>query len=122
MNITEWDDLHDYVKPLISKDCPTDSIYWDQAVLITEKLNRLDELESDSKLRYKNEINDFFDYLREDWMDDYEHQQMISESLKEMNLTVKTLDDMIHEGVKNGYSVEYQMDIVKQVIKRARNE
>ncbi|MFW5872340.1 MAG: hypothetical protein ACOCUT_04465 [bacterium] len=45
VKIERWEDLHDDVKPLIAEECARNLISWKQAEIITEKLNRLEQLE-----------------------------------------------------------------------------
>ena len=69
-------------------------------------------------MKYETEINEFIDiaFPKESWMDEEEHHEVISETFKVMGLTKEKLSEQIDIGVKNGYSVQQQIEIIKKVL------
>lgn len=70
----------------------------------------------ETELRYGKEIQEFFDFLKEDWVTDEEHAQVIRAVMSKLKITEKDIDNMLRVGVKNGSSVETQFDVIKKVI------
>ena len=70
-------------------------------------------------MKYETEIDNLLkDILYdESWMNDEDYQKVIDLTFKEMGITKQKLSDDIEIGVKNGYTVEQQIDILKQVLK-----
>lgn len=72
-------------------------------------------------MKYETEINQILDtvLLKESWMTDEEHQEIIEETFKQMDINKQKLSDDIEVGVKNGYTVKQQIDLLKQVLNGA---
>jgi len=71
---------------------------------------------STKKIKHQNTINDFFDFLHEDWMNEKDKREFNNEVLKAMGKNLNQLDEEIEVGVKNGYSPERQMAIIREFI------
>jgi hypothetical protein len=69
-------------------------------------------------MKYETEINEILDTVltKESWMTDEEHQEIIEETLKQMDINKQKLSDDIEIGVKNGYTVKQQIDLLKRFI------
>ena len=67
-------------------------------------------------MKYENEINEVINIVcpKESWMADEEHQEIIEETFKQMGITKQKLSDDIETGVKNGYSVKLQIELLKR--------
>lgn len=67
-----------------------------------------------SEIKYKSEIDKIFeDCFKEDWMaeDDW------SEFLTLLNIDYKKMGDEIEIGIKNGYSLDNQLLIIRKMLK-----
>ena len=49
-------------------------------------------------------------------MTDEEHQEIIEETFKQMDINKQKLSDDIEIGVKNGYTVKQQIELLKRVL------
>ncbi len=69
-------------------------------------------------MKYEIEINDILNTLlpKESWMTDEEHKEVIEETLNQMGINRQKLSDDIEVGVKNGYTVKQQIDLLKRVL------
>jgi hypothetical protein len=69
-------------------------------------------------MKYENEINEMLKLAipKDSWTTDNEHEDIINESLKQTGITKQKLSDDIETGIKNGYTVEQQLDILKRVL------
>jgi len=69
-------------------------------------------------MKYENEINEIINTVlpKEGWMTDEEHQEIIEETFKQMGINKQKLSDDIETGVKNGYTVKQQIELLKQVL------
>jgi hypothetical protein len=52
----------------------------------------------------------------ESWMDDEDYKEVIDLTFKTMGITKQKLSDDIETGIKNGYTVKQQIDLLKQVL------
>ena len=69
-------------------------------------------------MKYENEINEVINNVipKEGLMTYEEHQEIIEETFKQMGITKQKLSDDIETGVKNGYSVKLQIELLKRVL------
>jgi hypothetical protein len=69
------------------------------------------------EIRYEKEINDLLrDTFYEDWMDEHDWREFLN-SLEELtNFSVKLMSTALEEGIKNGYSIETQLELCRMVI------
>ena len=69
-------------------------------------------------VKYENEIDALLKDLLydESWMDDEDYKEVIEETFKIMGITKQKLSDDIEVGVKNGYTVEQQIFLLKRVL------
>jgi len=69
-------------------------------------------------IKYEKEINQFLRNLfYENWMTEDEFNEIISESFKRLNTNIEKLNNDIEIGIKNGYSIETQFELVKNFLK-----
>ncbi len=52
------------------------------------------------------------------WMNEDDYQQAVELVLKETNMTKEVLSDQLQTGCDNGYSIEQQFHIIKEVFKK----
>ena len=57
------------------------------------------------------------DLFFENWMDEEDWKEFLIELEKANGVTLATLSNEIETGVKNGHSLEKQIELVKQVLK-----
>lgn len=69
-------------------------------------------------MKYENEINEMLNTAisKERWMTDAEYKELIDEVFKRMGITKQKLSDDIEIGVKNGYTVEQQISVMKLIL------
>lgn len=69
-------------------------------------------------MKYETEINEILNTVlpKESWMTDEEHKEVIEETFKQMGINKQKLSDDIEVGVKNGYTVKQQIDLLKRVL------
>lgn len=68
-------------------------------------------------MKYEKEINQLLrDIIFEDWMTEKEYNDIIDHTFILTGITKEKLDSEIEFGVKNGYSVETQMEAIKIVL------
>ena len=87
----------------------------EQRELLAE-IMRLDELSGlyeEPKYKLTNEILEKI--FKEDWMDENDWNDMMS-TIKQKGL-ITQLENALEVGVKNGYSVEQQIEIAKLIFK-----
>ena len=65
---------------------------------------------------YEKEIKKLFSSMHEDWMDDEDKDAFDSEMLKLMGGIDKVNRD-IRTGVENGFTVEFQLNLLKRAIR-----
>ena len=69
-------------------------------------------------MKHEKEIDQILkDILFKDWMDDEDYKEVIDITFKAMGITKQKLCDDLEIGIKNGYSLEQQLNILKQVLK-----
>ena len=66
-------------------------------------------------MKYETEINEMLSIAipKESWMTEDEHGEIINETFNQMGITKQQLSDDIEKGVKNGYTVEKQIAVLK---------
>jgi hypothetical protein len=52
----------------------------------------------------------------ESWMDDEDYKELIYLTFRTMGITKQKLSDDIEIGIKNGYTVKQQIDLLKRVL------
>jgi len=52
----------------------------------------------------------------ESWMDDEDYKEVIDLTFKTMGITKHKLSDYIEIGIKKGYTVKQQIDLLKRVL------
>lgn len=68
-------------------------------------------------MKYEKEIDILLrEILYEDWLTEDEYNEIISDAFKKMAITKEKLSNDIEIGVQNGYSIEYQFSLIKQVL------
>jgi hypothetical protein len=67
-------------------------------------------------MKFEKEINDLLNQLipKEGWMNDLEHEKIVEMTFKTMGITKQKLSDDLEVGVKNGYTVEQQIALLKE--------
>ena len=69
-------------------------------------------------MKHKKVIEEFLRHLfLEDWMDKEDYESVLELTLKGCDTTIQKLSDEIEVGVKNGYTVSKQIELMKQVTK-----
>jgi hypothetical protein len=67
------------------------------------------------KIPFETEINNFLKELfYENWMDENDWQMF----LEETNISIENLSNDLQIGLKNGYSIQGQFDLVRVVLKK----
>lgn len=69
-----------------------------------------------SDLKYAKELTQFFDMILAPGLTPMEKADDIAIILDMAGVTLKEMDEKIEEGVRNGYSVEKQLFIMKLII------
>jgi hypothetical protein len=68
-------------------------------------------------MKYEKEIDQFLrDIIYEDWMDEEDYNEVITETFKQLGTNKEKLSSDIEIGIKNGYSIETQFALVKRVL------
>lgn len=67
-------------------------------------------------MKYETEIDNLLKELLydESWMDDEDYKEVIDLTFKTMGITKQKLSDDIEIGIKNGYTVKQQIDLLKR--------
>ncbi|NGZ17530.1 hypothetical protein G6Z94_09255 [Vibrio aestuarianus] len=68
---------------------------------------------NNAQLKHQAPIYSVFEIMFESWMNDDEKREFIDLVLQRAGITLSELDESIEEGVKNGYSVEEQLAVVR---------
>ena len=76
--------------------------------IVRQRLNMKHETEIDRLL--KELLYD------ESWMDDQDYKEVIDLTFRTMGITKQKLSDDIEIGIKNGYTVKQQIDLLKRVL------
>lgn len=61
--------------------------------------------------------NLFLDIMREDWMTEEDVHFVLNESLEAVGMDMNKLIKQFIIGVENGYSIEEQFEIIKEIFK-----
>lgn len=69
-------------------------------------------------MKHESEIDNLLKELLydESWMDDEDYKEVIDLTFKTMGITKQKLSDDIEIGIKNGYTVKQQIDLLKRVL------
>jgi len=69
-------------------------------------------------MKYETEINEILNTVlpKESWMTDDEHKEIIEETFMQMGVNKQKLSDDIEVGIKNGYTVKQQIELLKRVL------
>jgi hypothetical protein len=69
-------------------------------------------------MKHENEIDNLLKELLydESWMDDEDYKEVIDLTFKTMGITKQKLSDDIEVGIKNGYTVKQQIELLKRVL------
>ena len=69
-------------------------------------------------MKHETEIDNLLKELLydESWMDDEDYKEVIDLTFKQMGINKQKLSDDIEVGVKNGYTVKQQIDLLKRVL------
>ena len=69
-------------------------------------------------MKHQTEIDKLLKELIYDgsWMDDEDYEEVIELTFKTMGITKQKLSDDIEIGIKNGYNVEQQIELLKRVL------
>lgn len=65
--------------------------------------------------RHGKAIHEIFELLFEPWMNDSDKFELIKLYLSANNKTLGDLDDALEKGLRNGYSIEDQISLCKEV-------
>ena len=69
-------------------------------------------------MKYEKDIDNLLkDLIYQDWMNDSDYNEVLSEIFKELNITKEKLCLDIEVGVNNGYSIDQQFVIIKKIFK-----
>lgn len=69
-------------------------------------------------MKYEKEIDQLlFDIIYEDWMSKDDYDYIINDVLNEQGISKQSLSNYIETGIKNGFMLETQFDIIKKIIK-----
>jgi len=71
-------------------------------------------------MKYEAEINNIISevFPKEDWMTEDEHKEISGKTFEVMGISKQELSNQIEIGVKNGYSVSEQMNIIKMAFNK----
>lgn len=69
-------------------------------------------------IKHETEIDNLLKELLYDksWMDNEDYKKVINLTFKNMGITKQKLSDDIEVGIKNGYTVKQQIDLLKRVL------
>ena len=69
-------------------------------------------------MKHETEIDNLLKELLydESWMDDEDYKEVIDLTFKTMGITKQKISDDIEIGIKNGYTVKQQIDLLKRVL------
>lgn len=69
-------------------------------------------------MKHETEIDNLLKELLydESWMDDEDYKEVIDLTFKAMGITKQKLSDDIEIGIKNGYTIEQQIDLLKRIL------
>lgn len=71
-------------------------------------------------MEYELEVKQLLkDLFFEDWMDENDWTEFLDEFFRQTGTSIKSLCDDIKIGINNGYSLEYQINALKLIFKKA---
>jgi len=72
-------------------------------------------------MKHEIEINKLLKELfyDESWMDDNDYKEVIELTFKTTDITKQKLSDSIEIGIKNGYNVEQQIELLRKYLNAA---
>lgn len=71
-------------------------------------------------IKYEKELTQILrEGLYETWMTEDEYQECLRLTLSVMNTDIQKLSDQVQIGVDNGHSAEFQMKLIKQLMKKS---
>jgi hypothetical protein len=73
-------------------------------------------------MKHEASLNQIFEMLYEPWMSQEDKDYVKSELLKSMGVTMEQLDEDLETGVKNGFSVEVQLELIRKFIAKKRKQ
>lgn len=73
-------------------------------------------------MKHEASLNQIFEMLYEPWMSQEDKDYVKSEFLKSMGVTMEQLDEDLETGVKNGFSVEIQLELIRKFIAKKRKQ
>jgi hypothetical protein len=73
-------------------------------------------------MKHEASLNQIFEMLYEPWMSQDDKDYVKSELLKSMGVTMEQLDEDLETGVKNGFSVEIQLELIRKFIGKKRKQ
>lgn len=73
-------------------------------------------------MKHEAALNQMFEMLYERWMSQEDKDFVKSELLKSMGVTMEQLDEDLETGVKNGFSVEIQLELIQKFITKKRKQ
>lgn len=69
-------------------------------------------------MKYKKEVEELLKELfHESWMDEDDWVEFLNQTQRIGTISIEGISDALETGVKNGYSIERQIQILKQVLK-----
>ena len=70
-------------------------------------------------IKYKKEIDEILEIsFREKWMSDKDFEEFKSAMIKEIGMSYQELYDDLESGIKNGHSLEKQVELIKTIYKK----
>jgi hypothetical protein len=67
-------------------------------------------------MKYKKQIDKMLhDMLHEDWMSETEYKEVVNKLFELSNTSYEDLDEKLQIGVDNGFDVDRQMKIIKEM-------
>lgn len=69
-------------------------------------------------MKHEDAINKIFDCLYEPRMTDEDKSFIKEEMFKRLGVTIEQLDEELETGVQNGYPVEFQLELIRRILKR----
>lgn len=70
-------------------------------------------------MKYEQELKDFFrSVIFEEWMSEDDYNRIMTEALSEKGTTFEELCCDLEKGVNNGFSIDTQFKIIKNVLKK----
>jgi hypothetical protein len=67
-------------------------------------------------MKHKKTILSLLAHFHESWMDDEDREEMNRELLRASGKTMEQLNEDFETGIKNGYSIEQQMEIIRRIL------